>query len=58
MQSKQPLFKNIEPDDDLIFVASEEAKICLNCTEKKCNGDCKKFHEERRKLKHGKNKNS
>ena len=29
---------------------SAEAAICLNCTKKKCNGNCKDFYEKRRKL--------
>jgi hypothetical protein len=30
---------------------SAEAKICLECTAKKCNGDCERLKRERKKLK-------
>ncbi len=33
-----------------------EANICLKCKAEKCNGNCKRFAEKKKKLK-GKNKN-
>ena len=30
---------------------SEEAQICLNCTAKKCKGECARLRAERKKLK-------
>lgn len=42
--------KKNEPDG-LHFASSKEAQICLNCTAKKCRGDCKRAKEERKKLK-------
>lgn len=30
---------------------SPEASICLDCGNKKCKGNCKRFIEERKKLK-------
>ena len=29
---------------------SAEAAICLNCTKKKCNGNCREFYIARNKL--------
>ena len=39
-------------DDCLVFRVGEEEGICVNCDpKKKCNGDCKRFREEMKKLK-------
>ena len=35
--------------------ASDEAKICLNCTKTKCNGDCAEIRKKCKELKNGKN---
>lgn len=45
---KQPLslFSN-----NKIFGTTPETEICLNCTVKKCNGECKRYKEEIKKLK-------
>ena len=34
---------------------SPEAQICLSCDNEKCNGDCKRFREELKKLKEQEN---
>lgn len=42
-------------DDCLMFKVGEEESICVNCDPKKnCNGDCKRFREEFKKLKNKK----
>lgn len=33
------------------YGTTPETEICLECTEKRCNGNCKHFKEEMRKLK-------
>ena len=40
-------------DDCLVFRVGEEESICTDCNlpVKKCNGDCKRFREEMKKLK-------
>ena len=40
-------------DDCLIFRVGEEESICTDCNlpVKKCNGNCKRFREEMKKLK-------
>lgn len=40
-------------DDCLVFKVGEEESICTDCNlpVKKCNGDCKRFKEEMKKLK-------
>ena len=45
---KQPLslFSN-----NIIFGTTPETEICFNCTEKKCNGECKRYKDEMKKLK-------
>lgn len=45
---KQPLslFSN-----NKIFGTTPETEICLNCTVKKCKGECKRYKEEIKKLK-------
>lgn len=45
---KQPLslFSN-----NKIFGTTPETEICLNCTVKKCNGECKRYKEEIKRLK-------
>lgn len=41
----------------LIFsCATPDMQICLSCTNKKCNGECKRYKEEKRKLKETKQK--
>ena len=47
---KQPLSLG---NDSLIFKVGEEENICVSCNlpVKKCNGDCKRFKEEIKKLK-------
>lgn len=44
---KQPLslFSN-----NKIFGTTPEAEICLNCTVKKCNGECKRYKDEMKRL--------
>ena len=39
--------------DCLVFKVGEEESICTDCNlpVKKCNGDCKRFREEFKKLK-------
>lgn len=50
---KQPLslFSN-----NKIFGTTPETEICLNCTVKKCKGECKRYKEEIKKLKQKKEK--
>ena len=45
---KQPLslFSN-----NIIFGTTSETEICLNCTEKECNGECKRYRDEMKRLK-------
>lgn len=45
---KQPLslFSN-----NIIFGTTPETEICLNCTVKICNGDCKRYKDEMKRLK-------
>ena len=31
----------------------EELKLCLTCTKKKCNGNCEKWKQERKKRRAG-----
>lgn len=40
-------------DNGLVFKVGEEESICTDCNlpVKKCNGDCKHFREEMKKLK-------
>ena len=40
-------------DNTLTFKVGEEESICTDCNlpVKKCNGDCKRFREEMKKLK-------
>lgn len=51
--NRQPLSLG---DDCLVFKVGEEESICTDCNlpEKKCNGDCKRFKEEFKKLKNKK----
>lgn len=37
--------------DDMTLKVSTEAKICLECTAKKCRGNCERLRTERKKLK-------
>lgn len=50
---KQPLSLGY---DCLVFKVGEEESICTDCNlpVKKCNGDCKRFREEMKKLKNKK----
>ena len=47
---KQPLSLG---DDCLVFKVGKKESICTDCNlpVKKCNGDCKRFKEEMKKLK-------
>ena len=39
-------------DNSVSFETTPETEICFSCDpKKKCNGDCKRFREEMRKLK-------
>jgi hypothetical protein len=39
-------------DSCLVFKTTPETDICFSCDpNKKCNGDCKRFREEMKKLK-------
>ena len=40
-----------ETESEFVLKPSNEAKICLNCTAKKCNGECARLRAERKKLK-------
>ena len=56
VQFKSMRMREINPKDygeDMKFTPSEEAKICLNCDLPECKnrGPCKRFREEKRKLK-------
>lgn len=43
-------------DTIMIFKPDEEANICLKCKAEKCNGNCKRFAEKKKKLKGRKQK--
>lgn len=54
MKSKQKLPNNNERASQLFTPTErdtdEEAKICLNCKQPNCKGDCEYFEQEKRKL--------
>lgn len=45
-QVLQPKLRN----DYEVRDPSAEAAICINCTKRKCNGECKDFLQARKKL--------
>lgn len=40
--------------DDFILNTDDVIKICLKCDKDNCKGDCKRFREERRKIRESK----
>jgi hypothetical protein len=50
-------FKVISMDYDILVTPSEEARICLNCTSKRCHPDkCERYLSEKKRIKREKGK--
>lgn len=53
MKLKQGMRKRIKTGNYFTMTPTEEAKICLNCTEKRCKGDCEKIRKIHREVNNG-----